>query len=1536
MSAEVEAPAHALNALGEPRARSGGAEVLARRRKELALLGWLAAQRRPASRERLAALLWGERPDERARHSLRQALHRIGGAMAGALEADAGSVAIAPGALAYDVAAFEADVSAGRWEDAAARWRGELLEGCDDAGGHDFQAWLAAERARLGRLHAAALQRLAEAALAEGRWGDAAAWAARWSAAAPRDAAAATAWVDALRLSGRAAEAAARHAEISARWAEEAFAPPPEWRTLGDSLARGGGSSAQRQTGSAALFGPNLIGRANHFAALVTAWEAARGGGSAVLVVEGEPGLGKTRLCGDLLARVRAEGEAWVGAARAADAREAGDFAAMRDALMGLESAPGLAGAPDWALAEVSRLVPALRERFRSLPAPAGDDDVLVEAVCRALSDVAAEIPILLHVDDAGDADPASARLLSALARRRISGLMMLLAANPAALDLPDARRVVLDPLTAAETEALVAGMLELPLDERRRLGDWLHHESGGNPFYAVELVRALADEERLRCASDGSWRLDSLPAGDALPSRVQDAIARRLARLSPDARRLLTAAARIRRGHGQALASAAGLDERAAAAALDELLVRRLLRETAQGYELTHDLLRRSVLAAAAPAEAAPAPLPLAVPPGGVFVAREREMERLEAALARAIGGAGGVAWVAGEPGIGKTALLREFVRRITTPGANVSDAPGPRLSVASAPSVRDSRSVRVGWGECDALAGEGSAYLPFREIWRGLGDVLAGGAAGFDAPRGASSAESVAEWFTAEVRRAASITPLVLVIDDLQWADAPSLGLLFHLARRISDAPVLLVAAYRDAEVAAGEGRSTSALIAEWMRLHGDAGIALEGLDAPDALRLAAEVLESSPEELAPGLRDRLLRHTGGHPLFTVEAVRELRDRGGIVRGDDGAWREGAAAAWAALPARVEGVIAERIRRLPPEPRRLMEIASVEGQVFTAEVVAEVAGMDAREVVRRLGELDRAHRLVALHGVRQLPGGRASRYRFRHALFQAHVYGLLDAAERRYLHGDVGRALERLHGHRWAEASPRLARHFAEAEDDERAARHLHAAGTRAALAAAHQEAAALFARALEAAERSGQAELADVIRESAADSLHVSGDHAAARAAYERLLASLNGPSSPGPFSQTAGRRGERVEVSPAGEDASASQPAGGAGTRAGESARDSIAPHANASVPAAQPAGGASERAASERARAVTAGDSIARGADTEVSGSAGAGTRARLLRKLGDAWQAERALEPAFDAYARAREALFEAPEWQSGDFAEWARLEVGWARALLAAGRFGELQAFVRGAAEGVERYGAPGQRTATLTALLRELSRREQFLGLDAMVSAFRTHAAQALRAGNAREEAGAEFAIGFTQLWRGRLDEAEAPLASALALAQAEGERWREALCCAYLALLHRRRGTIDEVRRWTERGASLEGHLPTADGLARANAAWLAWRSGDADGARTYAAAALRTWASVSPAYPFEWAARWPLLALALADGAVDQAVEHARAQLDPEQHPLPDDLARELAVAVDLWEDGDAARARSHLQRAAEMAVPLGFL
>jgi len=1315
----------AFQLLGPPRLTADDEERLARRRKELSLLATVALRGRPVTRSWLATAFWGDRQEERARHSLRQTLVRLKEALPGVLLVDADHVSLAPGAVAVDADAFQAEIAAGRWADAVARWRGELLEGCDEAGGETFASWLEGERARLGALHAAALRRLADDALDAARWSEAAEWATRWSHARPLDAEAAAASVRALALAGRAEEATARHAALSARWRDALGAEPPGWAALGESLARERSSAPAQASASAspssALRTPERVGRDDDFAALRDAWARPAAGAGVAVVLAGERGSGRTRLLADFAAVVAERGDAWVCVAQGRGAAAAGPWSAARELLAGLGRAPGLGGAADWALAEAARLVPALRERFRALPPAGGDDAALPDALARVLADVAAEVPVLVAADDVGEADDESRRLLVALARRPPDGVMVLLTAAPGELDLPGAAHRALTPLSAGEMETLVAGMLDLSPDDRALIARRAHAGSSGRPGRAVERIRAWADEGALVRGADGCW---SVVPGDELAPRTVLA------------------------------------DEWA-------------------------------------------------------FVARAAELHRLEAALARAANGTGQVCWIAGEAGIGKTALLRELGRR----------------------ARRHHPHTLVAYGECDAYAGPGSPYLPFRETWRAVRQAEPAAASEPDPFAPAAGPERIDERCTEALRRVAAIRPLLLIVDDAQWADTASAGLLFHLSRRIADVPVVLVTAYRDNDVAAaGERHPLAGVVAEWERLFGGAGIHLDPLRDPGREELVDALLDGAADALSADFRAALLRHTEGHPLFVVEAVRDLQARGALIRGDDGRWRDVGPPEWDALPARVEGVIGERIRRLDAEQRRLLAVAAVEGEVFTAEAVAEVLGIAPREVARRLGELDRAHRLVAPHGVRRLASGTASEYRFRHSLFHRHAATLADAAERRYLHADIGAALERLYGDGSAEAAPRLARHFADARDDARAARYLHLAGAAAVQAGAHQAALDAFARALEHASRAGDAALRALVREAAADA-RAADDPAGADDEYRALLA-------------------------------------------------------------------GADDRA------------------------------RVRLRRKQGDARQARGRVEAAIAAYDGAEAVLFQQPEWESADFNEWAQLQVGRGRALLLLGRMDELQALVRAAKDGVERYGR--QRTAVLATLLRELSRRERLFGLDALVAACRKFAAEAEGSGSPREQAGAEFAIGFTQLWRGRLDDAEPHLQASLRVAEAGGEAWRQVLCHTYLALVRRLWNDVAGAVEWTARARAAGDLPPAAAGMAHATAAWAALRAGDPRRAAAEAHAALVQWAPLAPAYPFQWAARAPLLAIALADGEDGDAIGHARALLHPEQQPLPDALRRPLTLAIESWERGDAEGARMHLRTASDAARDGGYV
>jgi adenylate cyclase len=140
-------------------------------------------------------------------------------------------------------------------------------------------------------------------------------------------------------------------------------------------------------------------------------------------------------------------------------------------------------------------------------------------------------------------------------------------------------------------------------------------------------------------------------------------------------------------------------------------------------------------------------------------------------------------------------------------------------------------------------------------------------------------------------------------------------------------------------------------------------------------------------------------------------------MQERGDIIKDEQGLWIEETGLDWESLPARVEGIIGERISRISSNLQAMLQAASVEGEVFTAEVLAQVLGIDEADTVRQLSRtLDRQHRLVRVVSSQRLglEGQRLSRYRFRHILFQKYLYSRMDEAERGYHHEAVGTVLE------------------------------------------------------------------------------------------------------------------------------------------------------------------------------------------------------------------------------------------------------------------------------------------------------------------------------------------------------------------------------------------------------------------------------------------------------------------------------------------------------------------------------------------
>lgn len=474
-------------------------------------------------------------------------------------------------------------------------------------------------------------------------------------------------------------------------------------------------------------------------------------------------------------------------------------------------------------------------------------------------------------------------------------------------------------------------------------------------------------------------------------------------------------------------------------------------------------------------------------------FVAREHELARLDRWLDQTEEGQGRVAFVVGEPGSGKTVLLNEFILRMMnnktdlvvaggncnayggigdpylpfreildqlTGGAEarwnsgvISREQARRLWLLMPESVQ--ALLDVGPDLLDLfVAGsrlkERAAMLSPRDTpWLAeLQSLLAQREAG-ERQVNLEQAD-LFDAFTKVLQTLARQRSVVLVLDDLQWADAGSISLLFHLGRRLAGQRILVMGIYRPSDVALGrdgERHPLEGVVNEFQTIFGEPPL---DLGQVEGRHFVDSILDVQKNRLGHAFRDRLYQHTQGQALFTVETLRDLQVRGDLVRDGDGVWVEGPAIDWTELPVRVEGVIGERIGRLPAALQEIIKVASVAGEEFIAEVVARVLGIDEREVIRQLsGALDKQHHLVQGRDGQRLEGQRLSQYRFRHILFQHYSYHAIDEVERAWLHEEVGNELEHLYQGQEDIVAVRLARHFREAGMVAKAVDYLQRAG-------------------------------------------------------------------------------------------------------------------------------------------------------------------------------------------------------------------------------------------------------------------------------------------------------------------------------------------------------------------------------------------------------------------------------------------------------------------------------------------------------
>lgn len=564
-----------------------------------------------AQRDHVAELIWPGSDLTEARHSLRQALYRLRHVAGGPLVHLHGSDLEISLAVRFDCVEGERAAAGGDPERAALLLRGSFLDGFALPESREFESWAEAQRIRFRDVWAGAARTLAERAL---RAGDprAVELAEQLATLRPFNDEPTHLVMAALAAAGRHAAAVARyHAYVELLRRELEGEPGKELTAYARELE--GYVRARPEPSVAAL---PFVGRASQWATLDGAWQAARGGRGATILLEGGAGLGKSRVIAELTTRVGAAGGVTL-VGKCYDIERAVPYAAVADALALLAKRSEIAGLSPALLAEATRLLPELHERFPGVPS--GDDGGgspaakrrLHQAVARSVEVVAEGAPVLLAVDDVHWADGPSLEILHFLSHRLVGArVLLVMAYRPAELS-PLARQfarsicssrlanlLVLEPLTLADVANMLGalGRFDDPATGAA-LAHHLQRHTAGNPLFLNEMLGALA-RNRVLVVRDGRWQLSAASGIAELPRTLGKLMADRVDGLTPWMRACLeTLAVAASETSVELLAEALEASEPRAELALAVLEEERLVRRAAvDTFELVHDELRRLV----------------------------------------------------------------------------------------------------------------------------------------------------------------------------------------------------------------------------------------------------------------------------------------------------------------------------------------------------------------------------------------------------------------------------------------------------------------------------------------------------------------------------------------------------------------------------------------------------------------------------------------------------------------------------------------------------------------------------------------------------------------------------------------------------------------------------------------------------------------------------------------------------------------------------------------------------------------------------
>lgn len=460
-------------------------------------------------------------------------------------------------------------------------------------------------------------------------------------------------------------------------------------------------------------------------------------------------------------------------------------------------------------------------------------------------------------------------------------------------------------------------------------------------------------------------------------------------------------------------------------------------------------------------------------------LVGRRQEMEALSAAVDKLRGGVGGIVTVVGEAGIGKSRLIEEaragapdlhwIEGRCLSYGAAIPyhlwlDLLRELLDLPDEAEPDNARRRLL--EELGPLAGDPQAGYA-ESLARVLApDGEATNGAGMD-----SGAEQMRrETFAAMeglLEAVARRRPTVIVCEDLHWADPTSLDLLEQAFTLTDRAPLLFVCALRQ-DPEHGSWRVREIAARRYPHRHTD--IVLGPLSAAESETLARNLLgwrETAPAADArpQSLLWSILGHSEGNPLYVEEVIRSLIAAGALASLPSGGWQVIGEAADISIPPTLHGVLVARVDRLPTASRRVLQLASVIGRIFTYRVLAAIVGED-HSLDEELVTLQREEM------IRERARVPEREYIFKHHLTQEAVYDTLLKRERTAYHRRVAETLERLFAGRLEERVEQLAHHWERAGDTKKACAYLLQAGARARRLGASLEAIQFYQEALQLA--------------------------------------------------------------------------------------------------------------------------------------------------------------------------------------------------------------------------------------------------------------------------------------------------------------------------------------------------------------------------------------------------------------------------------------------------------------------------------